>query len=646
MGRFYYRAKTTLVFLISCYVLLRISQLMVAIRREQMKNSLLERVRDKPLCSDNEAVIRGLRRLTKDLIFIRMTVGRDPDMVRKIESHYNNLQKLLLEIEVLTKVNKTRKPTRLERGEVTTESSTQTGFFCPEVFRGSTYGYPFYRKGFEVTNCTTIKSRRSVSGLVTLIFDDLLVARKTPEGEKIADEKSYHKYLSSFFENLYQEYPGIKAFVLLNNSKINVNNVSKEWSTSIEIIQAHQTSKGETLRKLVNQVNTPYVLLATGVTHFKRVKLERLIRVLSAHKSLQFAGGSTRDLEGHWSSGCLQTKLKNYTLSLRAGYSKSLKECLVCDYLTGPFLAKTGVFKKFSLDARLNNGVYRDLFLRVKSKFSHTTRRGPTVVSCPDAMFHTRSPERTDADLLPFANKHSIRKIVELDGRVRWYGCRRGVIHRTADKCPVREGLLVPPCCLENLADAVKFLMSQCESNSIVCELQEGTLLGAVKMGKVLPWERDADITFLTRDYEKLRSMERVFTDRGYIFRDVSPPWCCIDGREAGGKIEITADGWSIQLYGQHIMDSETLINKGLRPTRVLFSGQWVTVPTNPGEHIRNRYGVEVYRHVEHWMSTGAKSGWEAYNAEAGKFSPCPIRGFHGCIDQYNTDGTIQFEEI
>jgi len=57
----------------------------------------------------------------------------------------------------------------------------------------------------------------------------------------------------------------------------------------------------------------------------------------------------------------------------------------------------------------------------------------------------------------------------------------------------------------------------------------------------------------------------------------------------AGGEVEILADGWSIQLYGQHSMDSERLRNHGVRPTIVPLNGQWVNVPENPGQYIRNR---------------------------------------------------------
>ena len=102
------------------------------------------------------------------------------------------------------------------------------------------------------------------------------------------------------------------------------------------------------------------------------------------------------------------------------------------------------------------------------------------------------------------------------------------------------------------------------------------------------------------------------------------------------------ADGWSVQLYGQHKMDSLNLIAKGESPTKVFFSGQWTNSPENPGQYARNRYGREMYRHAEHWMSPGQRTGWEKYDTH--QFSACPVKGFHGCLDQYLPDGSIQFE--
>ena len=106
--------------------------------------------------------------------------------------------------------------------------------------------------------------------------------------------------------------------------------------------------------------------------------------------------------------------------------------------------------------------------------------------------------------------------------------------------------------------------------------------------------------------------------------------------------MELLADGWSIQMYGQHKMRPERVLSSEHHPTKVLFSGTWLNVPSNPGLYVRNRYGNEVYKHAEHWLSTGKQSGWDAY--EPGVFNSCPVKGFHGCLDQYQPDGSIQFD--
>lgn len=90
-------------------------------------------------------------------------------------------------------------------------------------------------------------------------------------------------------------------------------------------------------------------------------------------------------------------------------------------------------------------------------------------------------------------------------------------------------------------------------------------------------------------------------------------------------------------------MESETLVANGQRPTKVQFSGQWVTVMRNPGLFARNRYGPGIYRHQEHWMDIGHGTGWAFYNP--GSFSTCAQPGHSGCLDKFSSDGNLQFSD-
>ena len=88
----------------------------------------------------------------------------------------------------------------------------------------------------------------------------------------------------------------------------------------------------------------------------------------------------------------------------------------------------------------------------------------------------------------------------------------------------------------------------------------------------------------------------------------------------------------------------------------------------NPGLHARNRYGFSIYKHVQHWLTlgidliynylkwldnqrvwnyliryfSGKKNGWQDYGSEL-HFIPCTRPGHQACLDQYETDGNIQF---
>ena len=56
----------------------------------------------------------------------------------------------------------------------------------------------------------------------------------------------------------------------------------------------------------------------------------------------------------------------------------------------------------------------------------------------------------------------------------------------------------------QELFNVLESVFSICDSINAKCQLQEGSLLGAVKLSNILPWERDADIAVLSSHFEKL----------------------------------------------------------------------------------------------------------------------------------------------
>ena len=522
------KLKVALMILIIMYLCINIYHTSRSILQNEAQIALLKKVLNKPLCVAHQETIQRLRRLTKDLTYVRMSVDRDVAMARIIDGHYDNLRKLLREIEFITSTNVDEDG----RKRLSDDEVKVSQVVCPEVYKGSIHGYPFYTKGFETEDCLV---KREIKDLVTLIFDEVVTTTATDTENKIFNQTGRVDKLLAFIDSVYRLYPGIRVYIVLGKSwnqrqleaiTIRTSQNNLQTKTSIYSLKNYEFNKGELLQSIINGIKTEYILIAPRLTSFTNdINLERLARILSTRKNTFHAGGSFRNLTGHWSHGCLQMQLKNYTLSYKAGYYHSFSECLACDYIPGPFLAKTSVLRDTGFRLSGEHGIFRDLFLRIKERYSSShpgvNHGRTTVVTCPDVMFHTQySPERDD-ELTNFANKHNIKKIVEADGTIRWFGCRRGLKNRNGEKCPLKSGLAVPPCCLENVADAIKFVMEQCVRNKITCELQEGTLLGAVKLNKVLPWERDADITFLTVDFPKLVKIKNVFTRQGYVINDI-----------------------------------------------------------------------------------------------------------------------------
>ena len=59
---------------------------------------------------------------------------------------------------------------------------------------------------------------------------------------------------------------------------------------------------------------------------------------------------------------------------------------------------------------------------------------------------------------------------------------------------------------------------------------------------------------------------------------------------------------------------------------------------TNPGLYVRNEYGFEVLRHVEHTVVTGLRN---PSLMRGGQYTKGGVHGLQGCLDQSDADGNI-----
>ena len=227
---------------------------------------------------------------------------------------------------------------------------------------------------------------------------------------------------------------------------------------------------------------TSHILVARDLLEFDSdAQLERLLREME-NLGVSIAGGAIKTpINGHWTHGCHQMAHKNYSLIFKSGYHHSQHDCLYCNYMEGPFLAKT----EFLQDNRFNeylpeNLMFYDFFLSISKKHF-------TSIVCPDSMFNVRNksvifPRK---QLLPLAKKWQLNKLVTPSGQSFSFTCKESGLAKTKKgllsllwKSPRETGLSVPPCKLQMLSDHVKFIMGLCKEHHLICELNTGTVLG------------------------------------------------------------------------------------------------------------------------------------------------------------------------
>ncbi|XP_071517275.1 uncharacterized protein [Panulirus ornatus] len=438
--------------------------------------------------------------------------------------------------------------------------------------------------------------------------------------------------IDGLLASLGRTYPGITVHLITASPS---SQPSKQRLRLVVHGVGGNTTIGVASTQVLNHVTTPYVFITTGLTSLTQMaRLERLVWA-AEHLGVWAVSGGLQAPSGHWHTGCLTSSYAHYEVNWWHGRLGTAGECLLCQSLVGPFLAVTAALRHLGWDNELPREVIQlDLFLRA----SHSHHMLAAVY--PKALFEINSdleaPPR--ASLLSLARRHKVYSVQAAGGVRVTFSCSE-VSANCGD-----IGLALPPCCRQELANLVRFTMDTCAAHGLLCELQEGTLLGAVKVGGVMPWERDADVTFHTKNFTALEELRDVFDRAGYSLRLKDNRWCCVDGKWAGGQGSLSSSQWRAELWSQHAMDSEDNILAGRPLTKVEFDGSWLAAPTSPGQYVRNRYGLEVFRHAQHWLDTGRSSGWEEY--EAGKFLPCSRPAHHACLDQYVPDGNFKLHPL
>ena len=298
--------------------------------------------------TSNDAITQKLREHVLELMELQRSFLFDAGVFNRLKKQVETVNGI---IQMLTgdelKNNNTFAPKMPRR------LSTAKQEVCPEIFKGKDliYGQSYWRKGFERENC---KDFVPIENLLTLLM-------YVPE-ELSKPSMNYFEIM----QGVEKYYPKMKV-ILATTKPVEESRKSSIAQLNIsfknEVVESdHQ---GKLWRNLIKQVETPYVLLAPQITHFDDdIDLYRLVRMISYNAGkVSVAGGSYRDVNGHWSFGCEQVAYRNWTAHYKAGYYQSFNESVPCDFVPGPFVVRTSVLKELGIDERCDNLTINALFI-------------------------------------------------------------------------------------------------------------------------------------------------------------------------------------------------------------------------------------------------------------------------------------------
>lgn len=482
---------------------------------------------------------------------------------------------------------------------------------CPEVYKGTKFGYPFYSEGWALINCTNAKPLRSVVSVLV---------------NTVAYPKQDEGHIETVLKGITETYPTVQVYLATGSDSV-MKTARNYQNVNVVVIDKAHVAKG--WNALVRKASTPYVLIARDVFHFTWLtQLERQIRVVSQLPYVEVAGGSYRNFSGHWKAGCVQTTMKNYAIKYQEGYLHSKNECMFCDYLQGPFVTKKSLFK---LDTTLPNEVV------FEDWFSSVVQEGSLAMSCPDAMYFTTDywsySKRNNRNVwTPLAKKWELNRVLLPGGVKHSFSCEDiGVT------CKANSELL-PLCCLQEYADALAFFQKFAEAHNFSFELDSGSTLGGVKFKGLVPWDLDGDFIISTSGFGILGKGETVdyFQKNGYTFAKYE---------DKKGYVRLFFKKFYIEIWRMGDVTNKRYLPPELQRqktfTKANINGYWINTAFSPGFFSRNRYGREILKHSQSWIKQRLSSSWSEYNPEGFKFCKKPER--HACIHNYPYDGDIPF---
>ena len=304
---------------------------------------------------------------------------------------------------------------------------------CPETLMSSEKGANSYKK-FQVLDC---KNSTPIEDLVTFVVN---VGDSTPDSVG---------NVSTYINGFRQLYPTVQLILAIDTR------LNNSWSN----VKTHpyNGSPEGTMRKLIKQVQTPYILVGRNLLRWdEQSDLLRLLRVLSKYPSIGAAGGAVRNSTGYWFQSSLLSTMRAYGYKLEDAYEHSLEECMVAHYTSSSFLIRTAILQKAQLKHQ-GDVMYLSLFEELKARFVKT-------VVCPDVMFHQDFNTTTDFsknELLTFAQQWNLDTIIlpqALGDETIQFTYKCSDVGISCNTLKVTRYHMLAKCCIREFAAAYEFL--------------------------------------------------------------------------------------------------------------------------------------------------------------------------------------------
>ncbi|NWH87732.1 FKRP protein, partial [Aegithalos caudatus] len=280
------------------------------------------------------------------------------------------------------------------------------------------------------------------------------------------------------------------------------------------------------------------------------------------------------------------------------------------DLFSLPFPLSRPVLTSVSLQASLRG--WRLLLL--PDSFPQTPRPPPSSHS------QWKSRNSLEGRHRALMEQFGVKLEVLPDGRQRWHGCTKDtprcfgtILAQTPEY--LLSGRWTPPCCLRALRTTARHVLTQLEAAGIRYWLEGGSLLGAVRLGDIIPWDYDVDVGLYREDAPKCRWLAAVLATG----RPVEDPQGFLWEKAAEGEFfrvhfsrsnRLHVDLWPFYPREGGTMTKDTWLGHGQDvefPERflvplgsVVFAGVVAKAPNDPRGFLEFKFGPGVVERPEY----------------------------------------------